>query len=616
MLAAIKNKSNGLIAYIIIGIIIFLMASFGLASYFTPSSNPAVAKVYGEEIDYSTYAVLLENNRRQNQIEFGADYTDEIDKILKQKLINLMVTQKLFDVMVDSLGLVTVEQEVIESIWADTKFHEKGAYSQDLYEKRLRLEGYESTRIYFDEQSKQLRSDQLTRNLTQSALITSVQSDQLNALAAQEREVAYIAFNTTDFINKIAIDGVQVSEYYNNNLASFVSSPQVKVNYIELSRSDVAMPEDDADEATLLSLYDDEQQRFAVDETRKVQHILVKTEEEASSILDQITSGADFFEMAKEHSIDYSTNKDGGDLGYFERERMVPEFDKVVFELNAGETSDVVKTQFGYHIIRVNDIVEANVRSFADVRAELQEIYKEKAITNELYSLQTELSSLAYEEPIDIVANQFGLKLQSSEFFSATSSAYDAAFVKAAYSGIVLGGDNSDVLEIGAKFVVLSLAGQRSESQKTLGEVYGEVEATLRAIEAKVVIADLANEISDELSSGNHSSADSLISDNGLEWKDEGWIDRRTEMPFGVAVAAYKMPTPTASNATYITQNMDGVTTVLVKVSGVRLAENGEAGWPMVQSFEVMNEWSASLIRSLRKSADESDDIRIFSELL
>ncbi|HIF88291.1 MAG TPA: hypothetical protein EYQ52_00550 [Candidatus Thioglobus sp.] len=615
MLGAIKNKSKGWVAYLIVGLLSVPFALFGIQSYLGASNNPAVAKVYGEEIDYSSYAVLLESNRRQNQIEFGSNYTDEIDNILKQKLIDLMVTQKLFEMMIDSLGLVTVEQEVIESIWADTKFHEKGAYSQDLYEKRLRLEGYESTGIYFDEQSKQLRSDQLTRNLTQSALITSVQSDQLNALASQEREVAYIAFNTADFVNKIAIDGVQVSEYYNNNLANFVSSPQVKVNYIELSRKDVAVP-GDADEETLLSLYDDEQQRFSVDETRKAQHILVQTEEEASLILDQINAGADFFDMAKEHSIDYSTNNVGGDLGYFERERMVPEFDKIVFELNTGETSGVVKTQFGYHIIRVNDIIEANVRSFADVKGELQEIYTEKAITNELYSLQTELASLAYEEPIDIVADQFGLKLQSSEFFSATSSAYDAAFIKAAYSDIVLGGDNSDVLEIGTKFVVLSLADQQPESQKALDEVYGEVEATLKTIEAKVVIADLAKEISDELSSGNHSSADSLISDNDLEWKNEGWIGRRTEMPFGVAVAAYKMPTPTDSKASYIAQNMDGVTTVLVKVSGVRLAENGEAGWPLVQSFEIMNEWSASLIKSLRESAKESGDIRIFSEFL
>jgi peptidyl-prolyl cis-trans isomerase D len=230
--------------------------------------------------------------------------------------------------------------------------------------------------------------------------------------------------------------------------------------------------------------------------------------------------------------------------------------------------------------------------------------------------LQTELASLAYEEPIDIVANQFGLKLQSSEFFSATSTAYDAVFVKAAYSDIVLGGDNSDVLEIGAKFVVLSLTDQQPENQKELDEVYADVEATLKTIEAKVVIAALAKEISDELSSGSHSNANSLISDNGLEWKEEGWIGRRTEMPFGVAVAAYKMPTPVDSNASYIAQNMDGVTTVLVRVSGVRLAEKGEAGWPVVQSFETMNEWTASLIRSLRETAEASGDIRIFSELL
>jgi len=588
---------------------------FGIQSYLGASNNSAVAKVYGEEIDFASYAVLLDSNRRQNQIEFGSDYTTEIDNILKQNLINLMVNQKLFEIMIDSLGLVTVEQEVIESIWADTKFHEKGVYSQDLYEKRLRLEGYEATRIYENERSKQLTRDQLTRNLTQSALISSVQEDQLNALAAQEREVAYIAFNTNFFVDQIVIDGVQVSEYYNNNLANFVSPPQVKVNYIELSRSNIAIPTD-ADEETLLSLYDDEQQRFASEETRKTQHILVKTEEEASLILDKINSGADFFEMAKEHSIDDSTNLEGGDLGYLERERMVPEFDNVVFELNAGETSGVVKTQFGYHIIRVNDIAEASVRSFAEVRVELQEIYKEKIITSELYSLQTELASLAYEEPIDIVADQFGLKLQSTEFFSATSSAYDSAFIKAAYSGIVLGGDNSDVLEIGAKFVVLSLADQQPESQKALDEVYAEVEGELKTLEAKAVIANLAEKIANELKNGNHSSADSLISDNALEWKDEGWIGRRTKLPFGVAVAAYKMPKPTDSSASYNAQNLNGVTTVLIRVSGVRLAENGEAGWPTVQSFEIMNEWSASLIRNLRESAEESGDIRIFSELL
>ena len=614
MLGAIKNKSKGWVAYLIVGLVSVPFALFGIQSYLGASNNSAVAKVYGEEIGYASYAVLLDSNRRQNQIEFGSDYTTEIDNILKQKLIDFMVNQKLFEIMIDSLGMVTVEQEVRNSILADPKFHEKGSFSEDLYNKRLRLEGYETT-IYENELSKQLTRDQLARNLTQSVLISSVQENQLNALAEQEREVAYIAFNTNYFVDQIVIDGVQVSEYYNNNLSIFVSSPQVKVNYIELSRDDVAIP-DDADEEVLLALYDDEQQRFASEETRKAQHILVKTEEEASSILDKINSGADFFEMAKEHSIDDSTNLEGGDLGYLERERMVPEFDNVVFELNAGETSGVVKTQFGYHIIRVNDIAEASVRSFAEVRVELQEIYKEKIITSELYSLQTELASLAYEEPIDIVANQFGLKLQSSEFFPSASTAYDSAFIKAAYSEIVLGGDNSDVLEIGTKFVVLNLVDRQSEKQKSLDEVYAEVEGALKTLEAKAVIANLAEKITNELENGNHSSADLLISDNALEWRDEGWIGRRTELPFGVAVAAYKMPKPTDSSASYNTQNLNGVTTVLIRVSGVRLAENGEADWLKVQSFEIMKEWSASLIRNLRESAEESDDIRIFSELL
>jgi len=133
MLGAIKNKSKGWVAYLIVGLVSVPFALFGIQSYLGASNNSAVAKVYGEEIGYASYAVLLDSNRRQNQIEFGSDYTTEIDNILKQKLIDFMVNQKLFEIMIDSLGMVTVEQEVRNSILADPKFHEKGSFSEDLY---------------------------------------------------------------------------------------------------------------------------------------------------------------------------------------------------------------------------------------------------------------------------------------------------------------------------------------------------------------------------------------------------------------------------------------------------------------------------------------------------
>ena len=131
----------------------------------------------------------------------------------------------------------------------------------------------------------------------------------------------------------------------------------------------------------------------------------LKTEEEAVVLLAQISAGADFAEMAKRHSTDSTTNEKGGDLGYFERDHMVPEFNSVVFKMAIGEVSEVVKSDYGYHIIKLNNVVESVLKPFADVKSQLQALHKERIATKELYNLQAELASLAYEEPIDIVAD-------------------------------------------------------------------------------------------------------------------------------------------------------------------------------------------------------------------
>ncbi len=114
--------------------------------------------------------------------------------------------------------------------------------------------------------------------------------------------------------------------------------------------------------------YDAHKKDFAANNQVRASHILVKTEEDAKKLLDQIKKGADFAKLAKANSIDTGSAKNGGDLGFFSRGQMVPEFERAAFGLKKGEVSNPVKTQYGYHIIKVTGVKEGNIVEFDKIK--------------------------------------------------------------------------------------------------------------------------------------------------------------------------------------------------------------------------------------------------------
>ena len=208
-----------------------------------------------------------------------------------------------------------------------------------------------------------------------------------------------------------------------------------------------------------------------------------------SAILKEIRQGGDFSELARIHSKDITSSEEGGDLGLFERELMVPEFDAAVFGMNVGDISDVIKTDYGYHIIKLNEIQPSTLQTFEEVEEQLLALHKKNTNQNALYELQEELSNLAYEESIDVVSNQLDLELQTSDFFSELSTEYEEVFVSTAFSDIVLNdGENSDVIELSKdRFVVMNLVNQQPERQKILDEVENQIVDILRNIRCKTI---------------------------------------------------------------------------------------------------------------------------------
>ena len=614
MLSAIRNKSKGWVAYVVVGFITIPFALFGIQDYVSGSSNASIATVDGEDVDINVYYQELNTQQRNLQQQLGAAYSQEIDNALKQTLIDSMINEKLLENFANSLDVVTLDDEVRSVIEMNQAFIVDGKFSEDRYSQLLRLNSY-SPAGYEIAQSKALTRDQIKRNLSGSAFMSSTQIKQLNDLASQEREVSYIALNTKDYESQVSVSQSEISDYFNENRSNFIEGRKVKVDFVELSLADMEEPAS-PDEETLKSLYDDNLELYTNSERRRAQHILVENEELAKELLEQINQGADFSELAIVNSKDTSSNEKGGDLGFFEKDLMGAEFDEAAFAMNVGEVSEIVSTDYGYfHIIKLTDIEVETVQSFDDVTEQLVALNKKNVSKKMLFDLLEEFASLAYEESLDMVADQFGLELQTSDYFASSSEQYDEAFVSAAFSETVIDeGENSEVIELSAeKFVVLSLSSAQPEREKELDEVKDQVASILSNIGAKILIDNLSLAIATALVSGDELMTNKLLTDNELKWNKEGWISRAKELPFDVTSIAFSIPKPIEGEHTYSSRSVDSLTSLVIDLSGVRLPEeDADTGIAALYMSQANNEMFVSLIKQLRENAD----IKIFSDLL
>ena len=614
MLSAIRNKSKGWVAYVVVGFITIPFVLFGIQDYLGGSSNTSIATVDGEDVDINVYYRELNKRQSNLQQQFGSAYTQEIDNALKQTVLDLMINEKLLENFANALGVVTINNEVRSEIEMEQAFQDDGVFSEVRYNQILGLNGY-SPAAYELAISKALSREQIKRNLGNSAFISTIQIDQLNDLVSQQRDVSYISLNTKDFENKAAVSQNEISDYFNDNRSSFIEGQKVKVNFVELSLGDMEEPST-PDEETLQSLYDDNSELYTNPERRRTQHILVESEDLANDLLEKINQGADFDELANANSVDTSSNEKGGDLGFNEKGLIGVEFDEAAFSMNIGDVSEVVSTDYGYfHIIKLTDIEVETVQSFDDVQDQLVALNKNNVTKKMLFDLLEDFTSLAYEESLDMVADQFGLELQTSDYFANGSQEYDDAFVSAAFSDAVINeGENSEVIELSAeKFAVLALSSAQPEREKELNEVEDQVISILSNIAAKKIIDNLSLSIATALASGDELMTNKLITDNALEWNNEGWISRAKELPFDVTSIAFSIPKPIDGEHTYSSRSVDGFSSLVIDIAGVRLPEEDtDTGVSSLLISQENNEMFVSLIKQLRESAE----IRIFSDLL
>jgi peptidyl-prolyl cis-trans isomerase D len=368
-----------------------IVAVWGAKSVFLDSkSNPdTIAKVGKNEI---TYTVLGEawNSRLQQLSDQGIKVSEEKSKEIKKDILNALIDRTLQLDYAKKLGISASDEEAAQSIASIQAFNDKGVFQKERYiaylnSQRIRPDDFEN------EQKDTIVLAKL-RNMFYSGI--KVTGDELRTYyAKRSRRVTaqYVSFNYKNFLNELKIDDEKMKDYYAVNKKNYEKPDRVRASHI-LIRAD-------ASPTSPTGRTDDAAKKFAQD------------------ILARIKSGESFETLAKKYSQDPGSAIKGGDLDYFARGQMVPEFESAAFSLKKGEVSDIVKTQFGYHIIKVTAKEAGFDPTFDKVRSKvLAEMQKDEGVKLMKEKAQALKDSIKDPSDFDKLYPSYHVSLESVSF--------------------------------------------------------------------------------------------------------------------------------------------------------------------------------------------------------
>ncbi|MGI9311811.1 MAG: SurA N-terminal domain-containing protein [bacterium] len=518
MLTQIRERASGWLAWVIVTLITIPFALWGIQSYFENTAEGPVATVNGDDIALYQYQNEL-SRRRQALRQSGANAARLESQALRDETIEAMVAGRTLEQYVRARNYRLSDDELRRRIESTPEFITDGAFDPALYRDLLRANGYSPQ--YFESTQRQSAGiEQLSASLTDSAFATEAEINHILALQAQTREADYAIVPASAFAAEIEITEADAEQDYQANLSDHQSPARVRVDYIELSVDRLAKAFEPSD-AELDEVYQQSIARYAQAETRKASHILFALDQsadeatdaevlaQAEAVLAEARGGADFAELAKQHSADPGSKGKGGDLGVVARGQMVKPFEDAVFEMNADEIRGPIKTRFGYHLIKLTELQAARQKPLDEVRDEVAEEAKRIQGERLFAELGESFENLVFESPdsLDAAADELGLEVQRSDWFtnSAGEGVADNADVRrAAFSEDVLVDNlNSTAIELGFDRLVAMRKAEHEEARtKPFADVRADIETRLKASRAAQAARELGERLLAELRDG------------------------------------------------------------------------------------------------------------------
>jgi len=499
MLQAFRNTVMGWLGWVIIGVVIMTFALFGLGSYLQDKSRIYAARVNDVEITPRDLQQAYQQQRTRIQQKMGKAFNPALidDKLIRQQALEGLINRELLLQAARDNGLVISDALLAAQIHAVPAFQEDGAFSEQKYRGLMRGRGQTVSGFEHDTR-RSLLADQLLTGLSSTAFVTPGELDRVYSLQNQKRDFSYLIVSAKPFEATIDATDAQIQQYYEKHASDFMVPERVKLSYLRLT-GDALGASLEVDDDALKALYEKRKASLKTKEQRRASHILIavaadadkdtvaKAKAKADEIRAQLDAGKKFADLARKNSDDPGSSKKGGDLGFFGSGDMVPEFDKTVFAMNKGDISGPIRTQFGFHIIKLTDIKSGKIPSFAEVRDDLIRELQQDKVNDMFYEQLERFTDLSYEnsDSLDAAAEGLGLKIQHSDWLDAKGGPGIGKYPKvvaAAFSDDVLeGGNNSEPVEVAPNDVIVVRVEERQpEHQAPLEEVRDKVIARLK----------------------------------------------------------------------------------------------------------------------------------------
>lgn len=463
MLQAINDRIKGWLGIVIVVLIGLPFALWGIQSYFDDAGPRYAAKVNDSEISAREFERSVSIQRQTLLRQNGGKLPIE-ENVLRDRTLTQMINQRLLEEVTYESGYRISDTVLSERI--RQLFTVDGVFDRERFEAGVASIGM-NIPMYENSLRNELRLQQMQSAIANSSFVTRDAVNKLAALTEQTRDISVLTFNVDHFSTAAKPTAEETKNYYDENLQRFMVPEKIVVDYVEIT-SDALAENIEIDEQQIEKMYDDYLTSVAGREERKASHILIQTSDDKAaaqikieSLKKELEQGADFAELAKKHSQDPGSAVNGGDLDWVALGEMVKPFEQTLFKMEKGSVSEIVETQFGFHIIKLVDVRSETIIPLGVKRYEFEDELKADSVASMFYDLSERLASTAYENPdsLDIVVEDLGLKLNTSELFSRSKGSGIAENEKVreiAFSALVLEqGSNSDIVEITPTHVVV-----------------------------------------------------------------------------------------------------------------------------------------------------------------
>ncbi|WP_460143490.1 SurA N-terminal domain-containing protein [Pseudomonas sp. S3_B08] len=583
MLQNIRDNSQGWIAKTIIGVIVALMALTGFDAIFqaTTHKNEA-AKVNGDEISQNELSQAVDMQRRQLMQQLGKDFDASLldEKMLRESALKGLIDRKLLLQGAEQAKFSFSEAALDQVILQTPEFQVDGKFSSERFDQVIRQLGY--SRMQFRQMlAQEMLIGQLRAGVAGSGFVTDAEVLAFARLEKQTRDFATLNVKADPAAVKLTDD--EVKAYYDEHAKEFMTPDQVIIDYVELKKSSffdqVAVKDEDLEAAYQKEIAN-------LSEQRRAAHILIEvndktTEAQAKAKIDEVQArlakGEKFEALAKEFSQDPGSANNGGDLGYAGPGVYDPAFEKALYSLSKDQVSEPIRTDFGYHLIKLLGVEAPEVPTLASLKDKLTRELKAAQVEQRFVEATKQLEDSAFEAS-DLAQPAADLKLtvHTSKPFGHEGGegvAANRAVVTAAFSPEVIDeGANSTAIELDPETVIVLRAKEHLKpAQLPLESVNAAIRTQLTKEHASAEAKTRAEKLIADLRDGK-APLDKAI--DGQNWKITEAATRGQEgVDPAVLQALFRMPKPAAKDKpTFSSVTLPDGSLMVVRLNGVNEA--------------------------------------------